>query len=50
MKNGRGILYLSNGQRFEGHFIGDSVEGPGIFYCKNGQKITGNWTGNVKVG
>lgn len=49
MKNGKGVLYLSNGERFEGTFVADIVEGPGIFYCLNGQKIVGNWVGNVKV-
>lgn len=43
MKNGEGVLYLSNGERFEGEFIDDSIDGPGCFLRKNGQKIKGIW-------
>lgn len=48
MKNGKGTLFLSNGEKFEGTFVADSVEGPGVFYCRNGSKINGVWRANVK--
>lgn len=43
MKHGRGVLYFSNGEKFEGLFKGDIVSGPGIFYCLNGAQVQGNW-------
>lgn len=49
MKNGKGVLHLSNGERLEGNFLADSVEGPGVYYCQNGTRVTGNWVGNRKV-
>lgn len=30
-KNGNGVLYLSNGERFEGEFVNDAIHGEGIF-------------------
>jgi hypothetical protein len=49
MKNGRGTLYLSNGEKFVGEFIADVVEGLGTFYCQNGRQVTGRWANNQKI-
>lgn len=43
LKNGKGILFLSNGERFYGNFEQDYVNGPGTFYVNNGKIVHGVW-------
>ena len=41
---GIGILYLTNGQRFEGEFLNGYPNGQGVFYDENGEEILhGYW-------
>lgn len=42
-KNGRGVLLLSNGERFEGAFQDDLIQGQGTFYSLDGEIIKGEW-------
>ena len=49
MKSGRGILYLSNGEYFEGDFRNDYAEGEGIFVRGNGSRINGKWNMNRMI-
>ena len=46
LKNGKGILYLSNSERFYGNFEKDIINGSGSFYTKNGDMISGEWKNN----
>ena len=46
MKTGKGILYLSNGERYEGEFESDSVHGEGIFMNRKGERVPGRWSSN----
>ena len=45
--NGR--LVLSNGERYEGDFKNDMVDGKGIFYTLDNKKILGEWEANRLV-
>ena len=47
---GKGILYLKNGDRYEGDFKNDIMEGKGIYYYKNGDREMGDYLNNKKVG
>jgi hypothetical protein len=46
-KAGKGKLYLVNGERFEGEFLDDYVNGEGVYYKKDGSYIRGLWRNNV---
>ena len=46
MKEGRGKLTLSNGEYFEGTFLGDAFEGEGRFYSMGGDTVHGLWQAN----
>lgn len=48
-KAGRGKLYLTNGEIFEGEFKEDSIEGQGQFKTWNGDIVSGIWEGNMLV-
>ena len=39
-------MYYNNGDRLEGNFKDDKVEGKGIYYKKDGSKIEGNFQNN----
>lgn len=43
------MLLLSNGERFEGFFKEDCIEGKGTFYGKEGLKVVGEWMSNKLV-
>ncbi|CAD8067168.1 unnamed protein product [Paramecium sonneborni] len=45
-KEGQGVLYLSNGDKFEGNFLQDLVSGPGKYIKANGQFVSGRWWRN----
>ncbi|CAD8149752.1 unnamed protein product [Paramecium pentaurelia] len=45
-KEGQGILYLSNGDKFDGTFIQDLISGLGRYIKVNGQIIQGRWWRN----
>lgn len=48
-KWGRGVLQLSNGERFEGSFRNDLVDGRGVFYTMEGRRVIGEWSQNQLV-
>jgi hypothetical protein len=43
MKKGKGILYLSNGEYFQGMFEDDVIQGEGMFFKKNKEIFKGIW-------
>ncbi|KAL4435103.1 hypothetical protein ABPG74_003596 [Tetrahymena malaccensis] len=46
LKQGQGILYLSNGNKFIGGFLNDMVEGKGIFVTSEGKEIKAHYSQN----
>jgi hypothetical protein len=42
-------LYLSNGERLEGEFHEDKVDGDGILYRGDGSSVKGKWRQNKLV-
>ena len=46
MKNGYGVLKFKNGEKYEGRFIKDRIEGVGVFFSKENQLIKGHWKNN----
>lgn len=49
LKEGKGIIYFSNGDYFEGMFHRDAVTGPGVFHSHNGNVFKGVWKTNKLV-
>lgn len=43
MKQGEGVLKLSNGEYFKGRFEKDEINGEGEYYCLGGRKVQGRW-------
>ena len=48
-KEGYGLMYFSNGEKYIGEFKGDKVHGEGNFYAINGNIINGKWENNYKT-
>lgn len=48
-KEGRGKLYISNGELFEGAFRDDIAEGEGMFWKMDGEKVRGVWEMNKLI-
>jgi len=51
MKNGQGVLSYPNGDRYEGDFKDDHMNGRGIFFKADGRNYTcvwinGKWNGS----
>jgi hypothetical protein len=46
-KTGKGVLYLSNGEYFEGNFLNDTAQGEGVYTTMTGKKIRGIWGMNI---
>jgi hypothetical protein len=46
-KNGKGVLYLSNGEYFEGSFLNDTAQGEGVYTTMTGRKLRGIWEMNL---
>ena len=42
-REGKGIMYYNNGDRYEGNWKNDKKEGKGIYYYNNGKKKEGIW-------
>lgn len=40
-KFGKGVLLLSNGEKYEGDFRNDMIEGRGVFHMLDGSKVHG---------
>lgn len=47
MKHGWGVLYLSNGEYFEGEFKNDFADGKGTFFTRTGAQVRGLWRCNL---
>ena len=43
IKDGYGIWYFSNNDKFSGKFENDQADGKGTYYKSDGQVISGNW-------
>jgi hypothetical protein len=48
-KEGEGVIYLTNGEKYVGWFRNDVIEGPGDFYRKDNVVVSGVWSGNRLV-
>lgn len=48
-KEGKGTLFLPNGDIFYGKFVKDNVEGEGKYVIKDGAIITGLWKDNKYI-
>jgi hypothetical protein len=46
LKHGKGKLFLSNGEWFEGIFDKDTATGPGTFHTIKGETVEGIWNNN----
>eukprot|EP01017_Pseudomicrothorax_dubius_P020574 TRINITY_DN223_c0_g1_i5.p1 TRINITY_DN223_c0_g1~~TRINITY_DN223_c0_g1_i5.p1 ORF type:complete len:481 (-),score=87.76 TRINITY_DN223_c0_g1_i5:338-1780(-) len=44
VKEGKGTLVLSNGERFEGSFMADAVHGEGTFTRRSGETVRAEWS------
>ena len=40
------MLLLTNGEKFEGEFKDDLIDGRGSFFTLEGEVVTGQWEGN----
>lgn len=49
VKSGRGILFLSNGEYYDGEFSNDLAEGEGSYTRITGETVTGRWNKNIFV-
>ena len=54
IREGKGVLYLNDGNRYEGEFKNDKKEGKGIYYWNSGlwkgDRYEGDWKNNNKDG
>lgn len=46
-REGYGLLYLSNGEKYIGEFKEDMAWGEGNFYAKSGNVVNGKWEQNI---
>ena len=49
MQEGFGVLYLTNGERFEGCFANDYVHGSGKYYKMDNTSVEGIWKENIQI-
>ena len=48
LRNGKGILYYSNGNiKYEGDFVDDKFEGNGKYIWQSGEYYIGQWKNNL---
>ena len=50
LKEGKGIYYFNNGDRYEGEWKKDIKEGKGIYFYKSGNRYEGDYKNNKKEG
>ncbi len=50
LKHGSGLEVLSNGNRYDGHFLNGKPEGVGTFTWTNGEVYEGEWKNGLKHG
>ena len=49
-KEGKGIFYFNDGERYEGDWRNNKREGKGIFYYNNGDREMGDYYNNQRIG
>ena len=50
IKEGKGIYYYYNGNKYEGDWENDEIKGKGIYYYKNGDRYEGDLKNNKREG
>ena len=50
LKEGRGIYYYNDGERYEGDWKNDLKDGKGIYYYNDGERYEGDWKNDLKQG
>ena len=50
LREGKGIIYFNNGDRYEGDWKNDKKEGKGIFYFNNGDRYEGDFKNDTFEG
>ena len=49
-KEGKGVYYYNNGNRYEGDWRNSKREGKGIFYYNDGDREMGDYSNNKRIG
>ena len=49
-KNGKGVYYFLNQNKYDGEYKEGKKEGKGIYYYNNGDKYDGEWKNDKKEG
>ena len=49
-KNGKGIYYYPNGEKYDGEFVRNKKEGNGVFYWDDKKRWEGTWVNNKMDG
>jgi hypothetical protein len=42
-RNGVGVYFFSNGDKYHGAFTDEKMDGKGVYECHDGSKIVGTW-------
>ena len=50
LREGRGIYYYKNGDRYEGFWKNNKKDGKGIYYYNDGNRYEGEWKNGIKEG
>ena len=49
MKEGNGIFYFWEGEKYTGEFKKDKLEGKGVYYLDEDLQYEGTWENGIKV-
>ena len=49
LKCGRGVLFLTNGEYYDGQFKEDYADGEGSYHRMNGEVVKGRWNKNILI-
>ena len=49
MKEGNGIFYFLEGEKYTGEFKKDKLEGKGVYYLDEDLQYEGTWENGIKV-
>ena len=49
LKKENGVFYFLEGEKYEGEFKNDKLEGKGIFFLDEDLKYEGTWENGIKV-
>ena len=50
IREGKGIMYYNNGDRYEGEWKNDDTHGKGIYYYSNGSREMGDYADGIEIG